>query len=841
MTPNRLRKFTVDWERTGLSLVAAVLLCAACVSSPAAAQDELDSLLDSVAPEAPAGAEQSKPATSADSAKPEEGSAPAPDEATPANAVNEPEPQAAPEPSPSHSRVIEEIVVTATKRDSSLQETAIAVSAFSEKLLEDKSIKNVFDMQGQVPTLTVATQLQQFAVTLRGVSHEFNIAGGEPGIATNVDGVYYPRPTSAAIDGLDLRSIEALRGPQGTLYGRNTTGGAINVFSNIPSLQEFESSTSLEFGSFSQRSANLAFGLPLIADRLGLRVAGRTNRAEGFVTNAATGEDLGAPEGYAYRATALWQATDALAFTLRGDQYNDRLEGSVVKFTEVGAPFNPTANIPDPLNLPNGNFGNGRTDPDPYDLYTNLDGLTETTGSGQSLTGEWTPIEAVTVRSITASRKTGLDFLLDLDGTDANFARFPTQETSRSFSQELNIFGEVGSLKWLVGGFYFKDDLQSTLDPTLTVSAGTLAGGLGQMFNLPLLPILLEPLLDLVSQLGIEVGVPVDATFKLDQNTRSRSLFGEATYSLFDPLRLVAGARYTVDRKQGTQTTDTVLLGVSLDMSECKAGRAFDLQWRQFTPKLGVEWDAAEDVLVYLTKSRGYKAGGINLSACADSFDPEVLDSLELGLKSEWFERQLQLNLTGFLYDYQDFQANIFRAGANEIVNAAKAKISGIELEGTWLTPFAGLVLDGNAAYLDAKFEELMAADSFNPQAGPQDLSGNTLPRAPKWTTRVGMELPISIPLNPTLRLDYAYRTEYPLDIFNGPTTTQEAFGQTSVSLRMAGEAFAGGGSWQFILFAKNLENEAVFAQAAKTVTVGGTLVSYQAPRTVGARFIVKF
>jgi iron complex outermembrane receptor protein len=331
---------------------------------------------------------------------------------------------------------------------------------------------------------------------------------------------------------------------------------------------------------------------------------------------------------------------------------------------------------------------------------------------------------------------------------------------------------------------------------------------------------------------------PPFSTFRFDQESSSVAGFGQATYSLTDWLRLTAGGRYTHDRKEVSQ------LNSFPPLNPCTGGARFQNSWSEFTPKAGIDVIPTDDLFLYATYSKGYKAGGFNLTNCGDNFDPEVITAYEGGLKAQLLDKTLSLSLTGFYYDYSDFQANLFVALANEIVNAAEATVKGAELETTWLPPFvAGVTVHANGGFLDATFDKLSAADSFRPLDGNQNLAGNRIPRAPKFTASagVGYELAPFDAARLALHVNHRYSDDFFFDIFNDPVAHQGAYDQTdaTVTLGTSGEGLLGG--WELSGFVKNIENRAVLISAIPTVSVFGVIGEYAAPRTFGFHLAKRF
>ncbi len=695
-------------------------------------------------------------------------------------------------PSAEGSRTIEEIVVTAEKRESNLQETPIALSAFGTERLANLQINSAADLQTLVPTLVMGEATGETAIAIRGVSHEFNTAGGEPGVALNVDGVNYTQSFVAPLVFYDVRSVEVLRGPQGTLYGRNTTGGAINVTSQAPSTDAIEAEIAAGAGRFDDADARGFVTTPL-GEWGGVRIAGLYQDRGGYMTNLADGSRTGRGPILGGKAALELTPLSGLTVTLRADRVENHRDGATIKLLESrsvqGLP------VPPP--------GQSRVARDPWELYADLPGaFDDLETKGGSGTAVW-ETGLFTVRSITAYRENEHHFLYDIDGTDDPESSYLSLTRTSPFTQEVNVFGAIGPFTWLVGAFYLDEDLSADLDAAIVTNA---AG----------------PFLH----------------FRFRQESRSVAGFSQASYSITDWLRITLGGRYTADEKEVSQQVSFP------PQNDCTEPARFRRSWQEFTPKAGVDVIATDDLFFYGTVSRGYKAGGFNLTTCGDDFDPEKITAYEGGVKSRLFDDRLSVALTGFYYDYTDFQANLFINAANEIVNAASAKVKGVELETTWLPPIPGVTLDANGGFLDAEFDKLAAPNSFEPLSGPQDLAGNRVPRAPKLTASIGATYeatPFEVS-RLVLHVQHKYSDEFFFDIFNDPVARQGAYDQTdaTVTLGTPAEGPLLGG-WELAAYVRNIENEAVLISAIPTISVFGVLGEYAAPRTYGFRLTKRF
>ncbi|WP_236626798.1 TonB-dependent receptor [Sphingomonas sp. MM-1] len=565
---------------------------------------------------------------------------------------------------------VEDIVVTAQKREESLQDTPISIAAFTARDLESKQITGLVDLRANVPNLQLTPHPNSAATTqifMRGVGLSDDQITQDGGVAVYMDGVYVARSQGQALEVAELERVEVLRGPQGTLYGRNATGGAINFITRKPDLGSFGFKGQVTLGNYDNRRFKGSVNVP-IGDRLAARLSYANIQQDGFIRNPGTGvKRWGDKDRWAMRADVLWEATDAISLRYSYDR-------SQIDDTPVYVALSPFH----PLTVPRPKEGS----PAVRDLLPN-----DVTSQGHSLIAEWEASDALTVRSITGYRK--LDNFQNQDYLTGALGPFPLQKNqSRArqdqWSEELQLVGDAldGGLEYVAGFYYFSESgsnfSNSYSPPTLTRSF-------------------------------------TRATI----DNESYALFGQATFTPEWPdrkLHLTVGARQSWDQRAATLTRQTqVNDGPITPIPGVGDG---DRKFKDFSPSFVIAYDAAEGVNVYAKAVKGYKSGGYNIRASSitrfdDGFGSETLWSYEAGLKGQFLDNRLRLNIAGFVSKYKDIQINVQSDPTNvritDVLNAGKATVKGIEADIT-LQPVRALRVTVNYGYLDAKYDEIINA-----------------------------------------------------------------------------------------------------------------------------------
>ncbi len=720
---------------------------------------------------------------------------------------------------------IEEIVVTAQRREENLQKIPVAISAFSEADLARSDLNSLAKLQFQVPGMIFASSSSNAQVTLRGVGVELPTLAGESGIALNIDGIYQSRNyvSSGIYD--DLERVEVLRGPQGTLYGRNTTGGAMNLWTKTPP-EETEAELAVLLGDNDRIRTRGAVG-GSINEQLGIRLSYATDQDDGVRRNIYDGDKIDATDHGSVRGALRYTPTEDLEILLRADWARDRDGGPVFAYGTQVLPFGPLVPF-------------GASPPDDAQ-HLSVDRPTSDArrvwGVSSMMTMELHELPMIgdaTLKSITSYRRSEWDREDDTDGADIDWFFIDLKEISKVWSQELTLSSAGdGRLEWVVGAYYFKDRAHAIYDDELNVfggiGQGILAGG-GTPFDV------------------LGAGLLDSLTFDFGQDTEAWALFGQATYHVTDRLRATAGVRYSDEDKDFKQMLSLGIPGLETvpgfghDIFLCQ-GLESDDDWSRWTPKFAVDYDVTDDVMAYASASRGFKAGGMNPAGCLDDYDQEVLWAYEVGVKSQWFGNRLRLNLVGFFYDYEDFQANVFVANASVIENAADAEVLGFEAELQAL-PFEGLQLTAGLSIQNAEFEDYISDDPFT--GVPRDLEGNQLPRAPDQSFFIGAEytLPVSDLGTASLSYEFAWTDDYHFTSFNESFSQQSSYSLSNARLVFA---TAGGrledrfGDWEVHLFVNNVGDKDHVSVVVDAATFSGSSAQYAEPRRYGLELRYRF
>lgn len=590
---------------------------------------------------------------------------------------------------------LEEVTVTAQRREAQLQDVPIAVSAFDPVEMERRQAFNVVDIVSNVPNLVGNNNIGQGTATtvfLRGIGSTESIVTLETALGFYIDDVYISRQGVNNLSLFDVERVEVLRGPQGTLYGRNTTGGALRVITKQPG-PENEGSIEASYGEYDRYSVKGSANFAL-SDNFFVRANALLEKGDGYTDNLFTGADVNDRDGYGGRLAFLWQASDSVDVNVSADYYESEQAGLY------------PSDIAGIIRPPTG------------DYFKVLSG-TDTTNIGRtygaSATVTFRINDALELQSITGFRNVYQRYNLDLTDQQVPVYQLYTVNDTDSYSEELKLNGRAfdDRLKYTVGAFGYKEENYSFI---------------GDLINL-WFPFGRVPLGFFGRQ--------------YDMDVTSYAAFAELEYLLTDKLTLIAGGRYTEDSKDlDIEARAAATVGYSLqggvpnyDNAVLNAlGTPTDLDFSQFTPKLGLQYVFSDDVNAYLTWSQGWKSGGWSARTNTASefviFDPETVDSYELGVKTTIGDGRARLNYTLFYYDYKDFFSTATGTGGNFIVFTSDAEFYGAEFEATVrLSPSFDV-------YAAVGWEEGEYKD-LDPVVFGTSI-GSEPQRMPKWTSKVG-------------------------------------------------------------------------------------------------------
>lgn len=699
--------------------------------------------------------------------------------------------------------VLEEIIVTAEKREAALQEVAISITAFQGEELRNAGIVTSEQLTGFTPGLNIQRDVIG-KVVIRGVGTENFTIAGDPGVAINFDGAYVARSSVSIFDMFDLERVEVLRGPQGTLYGRNATGGAINFISRKPT-EEFEFDVLADVGDYGKQRLEAALSGPIAEDQVLGRLSVMYHQRDGYTDNIFPNvgrdlDELDTKDLWALRAQLRFMPTDRLTVDFKADVYED--DSNPIPYKYVADPLIYFGGLP----FPNPLAGDLRTVSQGFEQEVpGFDLRAPETGQwdqrGMQATVDWAISDTLTFRSITAFRDIEFGWLNDGDGIEAFLVTYFQADESDQLTQEFQLSSAGdGKLSWTIGAYYLQEDGNSFV-------------------GIPL-------------PLGF--GAPLAVLINGESETTAYAAFGELYYYFTDKLRLTAGARYSQEDKEVFYNDDRSSLGGPNAIVDA------DDDWDALTPKLGLDYFMNDDVMLYASVTQGFKSGGFNLLAVQPSYDEEEVLSFEVGTKSRLAGGRAQFNASAFYYAYDDLQVGKVVNLNATIENAAEATIYGAELELKALLT-DNFQIDAALSFLETEYDEFFTEDKDLPGAPEVSLAGNELPRAPGFTSNLSAlyTAPLSGGSELQLWANWQHTGSQFFTPFNRDTFEQESYDvlNARVTWRLAS------GRWAFSLYGENLTDEDYFTNALESgvPTPGVDRVVPQffvgAPRTWGVRF----
>ena len=669
---------------------------------------------------------------------------------------------------------VNEIIVTARKRAEPLQETPVAVTAIGGEALDRIYATDLGDLSGRAPNVTINTIgnfTSSVSVFIRGIGNGDPDSTVDPSVGIYIDGVYLPRTANSALDLFDVEQVEVRRGPQGTLFGRNTTGGAINYRTKRPT-GEFDIRGSITLGEYGQRDIRAAVETPIVEDVLAFKVAAFSQHLDGYYKNTnstggpgfRTAVDAGEVDTFTLRPALLFTPSDNFNLTIIGEYMRERSQNL------------PSINVSTPGQLLQVFWGPdtfGR-DEEVREFAWNVPGFSDIDIWGITAEANW-EIGNGTLTSITNYRETDDINNNDTDGTTAAFFETLRDQPHDQFSSELR-YNWVPSdrLNVVAGMFYFRQEYFLRRDTFLNITNGPVTTHLNAITG---------------------------------QAHKNFAIFGQADYELTDRLGISLGGRWTTEKKDFYATLFTPFPNL---------GQQFDLEddWSNFGPSAGIDYQLTDDALIYASYSKGFKSGGFNgrggTPGALGPFDEESVDAFEIGLKADWFDNALRTNLAVFYSKYDDLQRTVIRtlpgaANPQETItdNAASATVKGFELEVT-AVPTTGLQLDFAVGYNDASYDEFLA--DVNGDGIETDNSDLDLSRAPKWTLGAGIsyEADLGSAGYLTARGDWQYVDKQNLLASGDPSGRISSYQIVDASIRwdLPGEQF------YVSAFVKNLTDE---------------------------------
>jgi len=705
--------------------------------------------------------------------------------------------------------LLEEIVVTATKRAESVQDIPLAVTAVDAGLLEQRGISDIESLATSVPGLHFSQSGADTQITIRGIGSEQNTVTGDPGVAFHIDGVYQSRSSAGSALLYDLARIEVLRGPQGTLYGRNATGGSINVISNLPD-PELSGKLEYKLGNYNQHQVSGVFNAPLIEDKLLSRISFQKETRDGFYKNVSEGQaDLDDVDSQDLRAQLLFLPNEDMEALLSVNYSTDKGAsnsggnnvgpyGGPADYIAAGTFFGLIPGIAAPASA----------DPDgDWEVSTNGEHATDNERLGASLTLNW-DLGDIALKSITAWQDNLVNEVRDIDFTDAEIMNERRLQDSRQFSQELQLSSiDDGALQWLAGLYWLEEETEADY---WVFDDGTGFTKLGAFST-------------------VDTGLGFSA-FGGNQsviNSESMGAFAQIKYAIDDDLKLTAGLRYSEDKKSAdirykafTATPGTV------DHTKQDS-------WESVTGKLGLDWYVTEDSMVYASVSTGFKSGGFLQDPDSDAYNEENITAFELGSKNRFLDGRLQANISAFFYDYEDMQLSTVIDNQLVTTNAGKAEIKGIELE-LMARPIEALILSATLSRTNAHFVTYSADDPTVAGIAVEVLDGNDLARSPDWTANLSAAYTVDMDMGSvTASANVFWSDEVYFSAFNREGKAADHQGQYhTTDLRLQFDS--ADNVWNVAMAVKNLENELIASNGFPRTSLGGpeAFVQWQAPRT---------
>lgn len=674
---------------------------------------------------------------------------------------------------------LEEIIVTAQKRDQNIQDVPIAINAYSVQAIKERGIESIADLATLAPGIKFNEFSASANVSVRGIGTTIVSGTGEASVAVHIDGIYLMQPQAYTMVQDDLGGIEVLRGPQGTLYGRNAIGGVINFVGARPS-SELVYGGSLQAGNYDAVKATAYVGGPL-GDKVRGRLFLTKDDRKGYSKNKFTGQDLEDMAGLGGRLALDADLTENWSSDFRLTMRQEKFAGPV--YDSFDTAFSVT-----PLPF---------YDPDPRGVLSKVDYDSSKRLSVASLRNTFdlgSDLKLVSVSGYVFFKQKGrLDGIGSLLSVPVDRA-----QTDKTWSQEFNLSGKTGSLDWLVGVFGMTDKQAGSNLSDLS--------GLGQPNNL----------------LNVKV------------KHSSVSAFADGTYTVSDRLRVYGGLRVLEEKTDQALTNQAIMGGVVTDRCTPRTTPQ-NMDDKAVTGRFGVQYDLAPDVMTYAQYSRGYKAGGFSQSTCNNPFRNETLDAGEIGVKSRFLDNRLTVNAAAFYYGYKDVQLEQASPAGIPVVNAPKAHVQGLDVDIAFV-PAEHWRLGLAFSAMKSEYDEFINSDPLLGVPMGVSLAGIPLSNAPALSGTVSIERRVDLRDygSLTLRGELYATSKYHLREFDKPYTLQK--GYTSVDLAAIYRSPAE--RYRVRAYVKNATNETI---RAGVLGFGGALGSFQPPRTYGVELGVDF
>ncbi len=664
--------------------------------------------------------------------------------------------------------VLEEVIITAQKREQTLQDVPLTVSAFSGDFVTENGVQDIRDIQGLTPNLSIKSRGDtEASVFIRGIGSQAPGIGADPAVGIFIDGMVASRGTNATAAFFDVERIEVVKGPQGTLFGRNASAGAISIITKKPELDENYGSVMVGLGDEGQVRGrfigNLAAG-----DNWAFRLGANYSKRDGLYYNELTNLEMLNVDSKNFRLSALGLISDTWEMNILVEAVDAKSNDVVVTDADAFAPVIRQNRAPAKQRLESTRF-----------IWTN----------------KWAIGETMDLTSITGYYDHDVNVTpFDADETEFEILKFEEPQTNETFSQELRLNGSSESVDWFVGASYVKEDLSFrnalTLDETIVF----------ELFDAAFL--CEEPDLP---ECGVVTEVPFGAN-----TTKSYAFYGDFTWHVSDRWSLTAGARYTKDKKNMSYGNPPVGVIGAIDgqiFGPVTDGVLFaNDSWDSFDPRLAIDFAATENTTLFASVAGGYKSGGLNRQASNFlpepqtilPFDEEKVIAYEAGTKSSLLDGRASLNFSAFYNDYEDYQLETFVNLVPMVQNIGDIKSRGVELEGRILVT-QNLELAGTYAYLDSEVKRSTIPDL---------PVGSATPQSPKHSASAQAHYYIESGLGEwKLSGIWAYSDDFWFDIFN--TLEQPSYNKLDLRVGLTADS----GRWMVAGFVDNATDEEYYAE----------------------------
>jgi iron complex outermembrane receptor protein len=693
-------------------------------------------------------------------------------------------------------QTLSEVIITARRQAEPLQTVPIAITALSGNELASQRIETASDLLPSVPGSTFTSfSMTENLFSVRGISSQTAGASGESAVAVAFDDVVISRDFMKSFELFDLNRIEVLRGPQGTSFGRNASAGLMNVITNTPIFED-TAYVQTTLGDYNLRESNAVLNTALsstVAARASLHVSDR----DGYTTNLYTGRDEDFAHNLSFRGQILANVSDALEILTRAEYSRDNDGAPPRKAKDCRAPF---------LEPPFGNYT--EISCNPWQVYYTAPDHLFQTRSIWSVSTEvrWTPGDDLRLTSITAYRKGKSDTVQNSFGTNIDVVITPSTNNAYQVSEEVRLdnYSANKALGWLTGIYLLHDDASRFDDREV-------------LFGTPL-----------------ATTDPAGNKNKTD----SLGLFGSTDWKLTDTVNLSIGGRYSYDKKRysADHAPAGPLADIFADPGQSPVIADTSNSWRNFSGKVSINYIPYEGLMTYALVSQGYKSGGFNeappsYEAALTPYGEEKATNYEVGIKSDWLDRRLRLDLALFDLQYKGLQVSTFAPSGTAIIgNAGSAKVLGAELEAT-ARPLENLTVTASYARYNARLHDYILLD--------QDLSGNRPDNSPTWTSTATVDY--AIPLQSGRRIAFEADFRERSDVFSTPNNDPSDVRPGVPIVGARGIFVAAGGNWETSLWVRNVSNKAEIVYVTPSAIVSQHPVAYGPPRTFGITSSYRF